>query len=131
MITDEAHTETARAIAREATSLTSLSLAYVEVRAALARRHGRQPAPSAIAAVNRALDARWYDLAKVPVTDGLVAAAGDVAQRQRLRALDALHVAAARQLADARVDQVLFVSWDRDQRAGARSEGLTLVPEDL
>lgn len=131
MITDEADTETARAIAREATSLTSLSLAYVEVRAALARRHGRQPASSAIAAVNRALDARWYDLAKVPVTDGLVAAAGDVAQRQRLRALDALHVAAARQLADARVDQVLFVSWDRDQRAGARSEGLTLVPEDL
>lgn len=131
MIAEEADTDMARAIAREATSLTSLSLAYVEVRAALARRHGPQPASGAIAAANRALDARWYDVAKVPVTEGLVAVAGDVAQRQRLRALDALHVAAARQLADAKIDEVLFVSWDRDQRAGARSEGLTLVPEDI
>lgn len=130
MIADEQDTDVARAIARDASSLTTVAVAYVEIRAALARRHGPQSRSSAAAAAGRVLDARWLDVAKVPVTDGLIMAAGEVAERRQLRALDAIHVAAARQLADTGVDQVVFVSWDQDQRSGARAEGLTLLPDD-
>ena len=79
----------------------------------------------------RTLEVTWPEMAKVPVTDGLIAAAGDVSDRNTIRALDALHVASALNVSANSPEDVLFASWDRDQRKAARREGLVLFPAEL
>lgn len=131
MIEAEEASETTRAAAREATALTTSAVAYVEVRSAVARRHGDRRATNGLAAARRILDSTWVEMAKVPLSDAVLAGAGDLAERHRLRALDALHVASALDVAASATERVVFASFDRDQRDGARREGLVLFPTEL
>lgn len=51
--------------------------------------------------------------------------AGEVAERHRLRANDAIHLASALELADA---ELVLAAWDVDLRRAAREAGLRLAP---
>ena len=105
----------------DAEEVLSASLVYVEARAAIARQLSGQIAADA----RRELDTRWDALQVVAVDDGLIASAAQVADAHRLRALDALHLAAARQVA---VHGLVFCCWDRELRRAARNAGLATLP---
>jgi len=132
IVAEEQGSAEARAIARDATTVATSPIAYVEARSAIARsRAERRFTPDQLAVAVRTLEVTWPEMAKVPVTDGLIAAAGDVSDRNTIRALDALHVASALNVSANSPEDVLFASWDRDQRKAARREGLVLFPAEL
>ena len=117
------------ALIDEATQSASSVIAYAEARSALARA-GR-PGPW-LPRAHRELDAIWAEIARLSVDESTALEAGALAERHRLRGMDALHLAAAlRYAAGSAPEAVVFVSWDRDQRVAAKAEGLELMPADL
>jgi predicted nucleic acid-binding protein len=93
---------------------------YVEARAALAaaQRHDRLDA-AALQTAKDQLELLWEQMSIVVVDSALVLAAGDVAERDRLRGYDAVHLAAAI------TSQVTVVaSADRHLVEAARRRGL-------
>lgn len=98
-----------------------VSIGYVEVCAALARR---LPAPAARRG-RRRLDRQWGEVQVIDVGERLIVSAARLATRHRLRALDALHLASA--LAT-RLNALTLVSWDGELRRAAAAEGLAVSP---
>jgi predicted nucleic acid-binding protein len=97
-----------------------VSAAYIEGRAAIARRI----APLSKRRARILLDRLWHEVATVPVDRSLIGLAARAADRHRLRALDALHLAAAVQVGG----NLTFATWDHELAAAARAEGLATVP---
>lgn len=64
----------------------------------------------------------------VRVDDALVCAAGDLADRHRLRAADAIHLASAVRIAEA---DTAFITFDVRLREAAAAEGFLVLPETV
>jgi predicted nucleic acid-binding protein len=76
--------------------LAAARIGYVEARAALAAAHrGDRLSARQLRSAKAALDDLWSQLTVVEVTAGLVADAAELAEAERLRAYDAVHLAAA------------------------------------
>ncbi|MBI2911957.1 MAG: hypothetical protein HYY05_07420, partial [Chloroflexi bacterium] len=73
-----------------------------------------------------AIDRLCQPLTEIAIERLLIRQAGDFADQMRLRAYDAVHLAALRLLGE--LDQVTFACWDADLRAAARQFGDTLIP---
>lgn len=103
------------------------AIAYVEMRAALAaaRRDGRLSEPDRGSA-RADLEELWADIVVIPIDSPLLRAAGDVAERLRLRAYDAVHLAALTQAGS--TQEISFACWDNQLRRAAQQLGYTLVP---
>jgi len=71
------------------------------------------------------LEAFWAALYVVGVTEELVRSAGGFASTHRLRAYDAVHLAAA---ASAAADEFVLVAADGDLLTAASAVGLVTVP---
>ena len=114
---------------KHADALVTSRIADAEVRSVLAagERIGRIDAAPAAQARDRWKEL-WPSLATVEVTEELAQRAGDLADRRPLRAGDALHLASALLLTDAKP---VFAAWDRRLAAAARAEGLTVLPPTL
>lgn len=69
---------------------------------------------------------RWFDV--VDVDQALVEHAATLALSHRLRALDALHLAAALALPDG---DLTFATWDTRLHSAALDEGLATLPIEL
>jgi predicted nucleic acid-binding protein len=70
------------------------AIAYPEARAALARRRREKVlAPAAFQRAKRALDEDWSSYLTLEVSASLCRAAGDIAERYRLRGFDSVHLA--------------------------------------
>jgi predicted nucleic acid-binding protein len=126
LLRDEDGAETVRGvIAAMDVSFTS-RIVHPEARAALAaaRRAGRI-APRDHATAKRDLDRALSSLRIVELHPTLAIAAGDLAERFALRALDAIHLASALTLG--RRDTVV-VTWDREFARAAAAAGLGLAP---
>lgn len=120
LVRDEPETSALRSFLADA-DLVSCELVLTEVPRAIHRAAARDPRLSLRALLTRAgevLDA----LALLPLDRGLLAGAGALAE-PALRALDAIHVAAAAGLSP--LDA--FVSYDERQAAAARLAGLRTV----
>jgi hypothetical protein len=100
------------------------SIGYVEVCAALARRLSARRASSG----KHRLDEYWAAVQSVAVGDRLIVSAAELARRHRLRALDAVHLAAA---LSTKLENLSLVSWDRELRRAAQAEGLAISPAEL
>jgi predicted nucleic acid-binding protein len=98
-------------------------VAYAEARAALAAaaRSGRLPTGVRQRARSD-LDHQWRAIAVRTVSDEVVGLAGDLADREPLRAYDAVHLASALLAGDG--GQVLFATWDRALSRAARRLGV-------
>jgi predicted nucleic acid-binding protein len=105
--------------------VTSVRLVYPEGRAALAQanRLGRITARQLRAAV-RHLDRLITQLYIVEITELLARRAGELAEQQRLRGYDAVHLAAAEALAD---PNTILVTGDRDLCAAAGRLAITFA----
>jgi predicted nucleic acid-binding protein len=70
----------------------------------------------------------WASADFIEVDEGLADHAVTLAVEHRLRALDALHLAAALTLVE---DNPVFATWDRRLHEAARAEGLATLPAEL
>jgi uncharacterized protein len=123
---EEAHSAAVRKWTDDAETTATSEVAYVEVVSGLSRRgrEGTLTARDTRAAIDQWSEA-WPALAHLPVDTQL---AGSLATRHPLRALDAIHVAAALALRQAMPEAALaFASFDARQVAAARAEGLTVL----
>jgi uncharacterized protein len=98
-----------------------ITVGYLEVRAAIARRLNGRVASRA----RERLDELWQRVEPVNVDDRLIGLASRVVDRHRLRTLDALHLAAALGIGRS---ELVFASWDNDLRRAAEAEGFVLAP---
>jgi uncharacterized protein len=111
-----------------AESVATAALAYVEARAAFARRHReKRLSIDAYRRTNRELEADWEHYLLVEITSGLIKTAADLAATHALRAYDAIHLAAAKLLRARLQGPILFACWDGHLSGAARREGLTLA----
>ena len=122
--------EIARAAFTGSDTPATSAISYPELCATLAS-WGSRPASPALRRVREELERSWPVLFVIGLDESMVHRAGELALRHRLRGMDAIHVASALEIAGESPGTLSFVSWDRDQRAAARKEGLAVVPEEL
>jgi predicted nucleic acid-binding protein len=101
-------------------AIVCVSTGYVEGRAAIARRVRRR----FVAKARGLLDDCWEQLQAVTLDDPLIGLAAQVADAYRLKALDAIHLAAAVQTGGG----LTFVSWDDELATAARHAGFATAP---
>jgi predicted nucleic acid-binding protein len=123
---DEDDAATVRDVIAAMDVLYASRIAQVEGRAALAAalRAGRITARGH-ATAKRDLDRAIGSLRIIEVRPGLARAAGDVAERFALRALDAVHLASALALGG---HDTVVVTWDRTLALAARTARLAVAP---
>jgi uncharacterized protein len=73
----------------------------------------------------------WPDLARVPVTEALVARAGALAWDHGLRGYDAVQLASALTYQEAVGSEILMATFDTPLWKAAQREGLNAWPADL
>jgi len=114
---------------RDAEIIATCEIAYVEVRAALARRH-REGAllPVDYRRAVRNLRADWPRLFLITVNSQLVLSAGDIAEQHHLRAYDAVHLASGVACQAQTRESVTFACWDRSLAEAAAKAGLHNLP---
>jgi predicted nucleic acid-binding protein len=122
----EDHSALARAWVADAQGLVTSELSYVEVCGALVRRQreGRHSA-AALAAILDRFREDWPSFHRMVLDSE---AGTEQVLRHPLRALDAIHLAAALSLRDAAPDAtVAFASFDDRQRRAAEAAGLNVL----
>ncbi len=126
---DEAGTRQARQGVRDAEVIATCEIAYVEVRAALARRH-REGAlkPMDYRRSLRDIHTDWPRFFLIAVTGQLVQSAGDIAEQHHLRAYDAIHLASGLAVQTQARESIIFACWDRSLAQAAAKAGLRPLP---
>ena len=115
--------------------LASSRLAYVEIRAALARalsagrlaREGSLLDAGVYSQLVREFRRDWQNCIKVGVSARLLTQAGELAAKHGLKAADAVHLASGIRVRDLSVEEVLFSVADADLREAALAEGFVVV----
>lgn len=124
---EEAGRAVVLAALREAEVVGTAMIAYVEARAAFARRRREGSlARSGYLRCLRDLDRDWPRYLRFELNEALVFTAARMSERYRLRAYDAVHLASALVMRNQLVD-VTFACWDKDLNAAARRAGLGIV----
>lgn len=123
-IVEEGRKEVLRA-ARIAESVASNEIAYVEMRAALARLARTNRLESGrLARVKKAFEEDWTGTLRVLPDEPMVKRSGDLAERFGLRGYDSLHLAAAERLMSESAWEVRFACFDRALGRAAHALGL-------
>jgi uncharacterized protein len=119
--------ETRRAVA-ETDEIASSVLAYAETRAALARKFRMRQIDAATFARSKAdFESDWEGFLKMPADPETVRRAGDLSERFKLRAYDAIHLATADRLYRETRSRVRFACFDAALNRAASTLGLTLA----
>ena len=122
---DEIGSTDVRRLVEQAEIVAASVVAYPEARAAFARRkRERSLKPAAFRRAKSAFEADWPRVLSLDVSGQLARSAGEIAERQRLRGFDALHLASylaiAREFPD---EDVRFSSADAVLQRAARRVG--------
>ncbi len=118
--------ERARELWEDAGTLVTARTTYIEARSALARAHrAARLSARMLARAQAELDERWQRIDIVELDQELALAAGQAAEQFQLRAFDALHLAAARTLAD---PELVVATWDDKLGIAALEAGLAVAP---
>jgi uncharacterized protein len=126
LLRDEEDRETARELIAAMDVSFISRIAYLEARAALAaaRRAGRSR-PSEHRTALHDLERAVASFRIVELHPTVARAAGDIAERFALRALDAIHLASAFALGGR---DTVVVTWDRTLASAAAAAGLGIAP---
>ena len=96
-----------------ASTVVTSVVAFVEIRAALARlRRERRLTPSSARQAKRRFEEDWHSLMTVAVDARLLSVAADLAEAHGLRALDGIHLASFQQVLRRTDDEIEFSSFD-------------------
>jgi predicted nucleic acid-binding protein len=99
-------------------------IAYVEARAAFARRRTQGDlSPAAHERIVADFDIDWERYLRLEVAESLIVHAAGLAEVHRLRALDSIHLASAKVVRHDLGKDVVFGSWDTDLERAAIREG--------
>jgi predicted nucleic acid-binding protein len=122
---DEEGAPQVRTGVRDADVAATCEIAYAELRAALARHHrdGSLKATEYRRAL-RDLHNDWQQFVLITVGSSLVRDAGELAERYRLRAYDAVHLASSLVVQAQTKEPVQFACWDRTLMEAAGKAGL-------
>ena len=122
----ERHSATVREWASEATDLAASRLVFVEIHSAVARRERSGVIAAAQAdQVRRDFAAMWEQIAAIDLDHALAA---ELCARRGLRALDAIHLAAALTVKAAEpAADLAFCCFDAQLNAAAAAEGLRVL----
>lgn len=121
LLITEVGTDATRSLWGDATFVATSRLTHVEARAALAAAARRARITSKEhAGAKDTLEMFLDDMFIIELDSAIATMAGDVAERWSLRAYDAVHLAAAQNLA---VDDLVFATWDRDLARAGRASG--------
>jgi uncharacterized protein len=114
-------------LSRGADATASAAICYVELRSALAAavRAGRVTGATRESLLLE-LERLWQDTAVIDLEPLLLRRAGDLAERMRLRAYDAVHLAALTFTGE--TGEVTFACWDADLRLAAQDLGYQVFP---
>jgi predicted nucleic acid-binding protein len=113
----------------DADTVATSIIAFVEARAAFARRHREKRISSAAhARLVRDFAADWDRYLVLEATQPLMRLAGRLAATHALRAYDAIHLASSKILRENLAESVFFASSDARLAAAARKEGLEVMP---
>ena len=127
-VEEEGSATVREAIARAETVATTV-IAYVEACAAFARRYReRRLSRRDYRRTIQELQSDWDRYLLLEVTNDLIRWAADLAAIHPLRAYDAMHLASAKVLQERLQGPIFFACWDSNLSAGAKREGLSLVP---
>ncbi len=122
---EEEGSESVRRQVAGATAVATSVIAYVEARAAFARKHREGGlSEEEYGHVSDAFGQEWGSYLAVEVSEVIVTLAGDLAEGHDLRGFDALHLASALALRDRTQSPVVFSCADGRLRAAAGAEGL-------
>jgi len=109
----------------QAEPISTSRIAYVEARAAFARRrHTRELDSQDYRRIVRDLDGDWDHYLRIDVTEPLIRTAARLAERHYLRAYDAIHLASVCVVRDRLGAPVVFACWDSDLDTAGAKEGL-------
>jgi predicted nucleic acid-binding protein len=124
----EMESGTVRELVDTAEVAASSRLAYVEARAAFARKrreHG--VTPKDYQNIVQDFDRDWESYFLVDVADALVKTAGHLAEKHALRGYDAIHLSSAVTLQRQGDRPVTFTCFDTRLSLAARREGLKII----
>ena len=125
---DEEDARVVRNAVGQADLIATSALAYVEARAAFARRRREGGlSPGDHRRITRNLDRDWAGYLSVEVTDSVIRRGARLSETHRLKAYDAVHLASAAVAHGRLGEPFLFASWDRNLDRAARREGLELL----
>jgi predicted nucleic acid-binding protein len=126
---EEGSTEVKRAVARAGSVATSL-LAYVETRSAFARkRRFADIDDTALRHYKQEFEQDWISFNRLPVDATTIRRAGDLVERYRLKAYDAVHLATAELFQEAVRSAIDFVSFDDALNGAAAGQGFKLMAD--
>ena len=121
LVVREEGSDEAREMWQQADRVLSARTLPLEMRSAVARRLGGRK----LIRARRQLESILAGAELVEIDDTLLERAEEGARAHRLRALDAIHFAAATEVADPRL---VVATWDRELSRAASAAGLTVVP---
>ena len=127
---EEEGSEAVRSQVSRAAFVATSMIAYVEARAAFARK--RREGGLSEAEYARVLDEfgrEWGTYLAVEVSEAIVTVAGDLAEGHDLRGFDAMHLASALALRDKMQSPVVFSCADRRLTEAAGALGLDIMPK--
>jgi len=121
----EAGSDDVRRLFAAATTVVTSAVAYTETRAAFAhQRRLRALTAPAFAEAKRLFEQDWATVVSIDPSDAVVRTAGGLAERHRLRALDAIHLASFVQVLERSGDEdVHFSTFDDRLAKAARRVG--------
>jgi len=128
LVVNETGSAGVRVVVEAASGLHTCRVAYSEARAAIAamRRAARLDAARSLAS-RASLEGAWLRFQVVEVTSSIASTAGDLAERHALRGFDAVHLAAALEVAGS---DLIFATWDARLWHAAQAEGLRVLPAE-
>ena len=128
---EEEHAAETREMMRLADRLASTVIAYVEVKAALARHHRerRIRTRNQFNRINENFEADWPAFLASPVSDAVVISSAALVATHPLNAYDAVHLASALAVHKGTPEDISFSTWDEQLARAARAEGLSLAHE--
>ncbi|MEW6245667.1 MAG: type II toxin-antitoxin system VapC family toxin [Nitrospirota bacterium] len=105
------------------------AIGYVEAKAAFARAvHGGRVVRRRHRAIAADFEQDWHRYLVLDMSEQMIRHAGRLAEVHRLRAYDAVHLAAALQIRARTSEELTFLGFDEELNRAARAEGLALVP---
>ncbi len=112
---------------KEAQVVATSRVAYVEARAAFARKAREDSVSSEVyAQIVADFESDWESYFIIEVSERVVRLAGSLAERHALRGFDALHLASALSLRRKTKLPVVFSCFDTVLQQAAEAEGLTM-----
>jgi len=124
---EERGSQAVRALLERAQVVSTSRVAYVEMRAGLARklRQG-ELREKEYKYILSEFEKDWKDYFVIEVSEGVANLGGELVEKHPLRALDALHLASALFLRERVRSDVFFSSFDERLNEAAKAEGLAV-----